>query len=486
MSSDTRVVVTGLGATTPVGGTVPQTWEAILAGRSGARPMEFDWVSQYELPVTFAAQIHTPPDQVLAKVETRRLDPSSQYALIAAREAWADAGSPEVEPERLASRSAPGSAASGRCSPVGHLAREGTPPGLPARRPHAHAQRPRRCNLARPRRARRRPHARQRLRLGRRGHGVCRAAHPQRPRRRRRRGWHRGAMHPMPIAGFAAMQALSTRNDDPAAASRPYDTDRDGFVLGEGAAIIVLESEEHAKARGARIYAELAGVGMSADAHHITAPEPEGAGASRAMLEAIATAGGTPADVVHINAHATSTPVGDVAEANAIRRAFGGPRRLDPGERDQVDDRSPARRGRGPEAIFTILALHHRSLRRRSTSTRPRPGDRARRRPRRAPARCPTATCSPGQLVRLRRAQRGAGLPQRLSPPRPAPNPVSPAFLRWRVSEGLTHLVQPAHGSPVTGIPEGFQLTIPRCAQERVDGGVQGRDIAAVQVHDIA
>ena len=100
--SATRVVVTGMGATTPVGGTVAESWDAILAGRSGARPLEFDWVAQYQLPVTFAAQLHTPPDQVLAKVETRRLDPSSQYALIAAREAWADAGSPDIDPERIA------------------------------------------------------------------------------------------------------------------------------------------------------------------------------------------------------------------------------------------------------------------------------------------------------------------------------------------------------------------------------------------------
>ena len=173
-------------------------------------------------------------------------------------------------------------------------------------------------------------------------------------------GGTEAAVHPMPIAGFAAMQALSTRNDDPAAASRPYDTARDGFVLGEGAAIIVLESEAHAKARGARIYAELAGVGMSADAHHITAPEPEGAGASRAMLEAIATAGGTTADVVHINAHATSTPVGDVAEANAIRRAFGALADSIPVSATKSMTGHLLGAAGAVEAIFTILALHHR------------------------------------------------------------------------------------------------------------------------------
>jgi 3-oxoacyl-[acyl-carrier-protein] synthase II len=173
-------------------------------------------------------------------------------------------------------------------------------------------------------------------------------------------GGTEAAMHPMPIAGFAAMQALSTRNDAPEQASRPYDTGRDGFVLGEGAAVIVMESEEHAKARGARIYAEVAGVGMSSDAYHIAAPDPEGAGAARAMRDAVDSAGLSPKDIVHINAHATSTPVGDIAESNAIRLAFG----------DDVDHMpvSATKSMTGHllgaagalEAIFTILAIHNR------------------------------------------------------------------------------------------------------------------------------
>ena len=360
-SSDTRVVVTGLGATTPVGGTVPQTWEAILAGRSGARQMEFDWVSQYELPVTFAALIHTPPEQVLAKVETRRLDPSSQYALIAAREAWADAGTPQVEPERLAV--AVGSGIGGVWTLLSQwdtLREKGPrrvyPLAVPMLMPNG-------------------PSAAISLELGARAgahtpvsacasgaEGMGYAVQLIRSGRADVvvAGGTEAAVHPMPIAGFAAMQALSTRNNDPSAASRPYDVDRDGFVLGEGAAIIVLESEEHARARGARIYAELAGVGMSADAHHITAPEPEGAGAARAMLEAVTSAGVSLRDVVHINAHATSTPVGDVAEANAIRRAFGDLADSIPVSATKSMTGHLLGAAGALEAVFTILALHHR------------------------------------------------------------------------------------------------------------------------------
>ena len=324
MSATQRIVVTGLGATTPIGETAPATWDALLAGVSGARTLTQDWVAQYELPVTFAASLKQDPVERLAKVETRRLDPFAQYAMIASREAWEDAGTPDVEPERLAVAIGTGiggvhsllaqydvlkekgprrvypltvpmlmpNAASGSVS-LDLGARAGAHTTVSACASGAEAM----------------GYAADMIREGRADVVVA--------------GGAEAAIHALPLAGFAAMQALSTRNDDPAHASRPYDVDRDGFVMGEGAAVIVLEKYEHAVARGARIYAEFASVGMSSDAHHITAPEPEGAGASRAMLEAVELAGLAASDIHHINAHATSTPVGDVAEVAAIRRAFG-------------------------------------------------------------------------------------------------------------------------------------------------------------------
>jgi 3-oxoacyl-[acyl-carrier-protein] synthase II len=358
---DRRVVVTGLGATTPVGGTVPETWEAILAGRSGARTMDFDWVSKYELPVTFAALIATAPIDVLTKVETRRLDPSSQYALIAAREAWADAGAPDVDPERLGAAIGSGIGGVWTLLDQWDVLKEKGPrrvyplavpmlmPNGPAAavsldlgaRAGAHAT-VSACASG----AESMGYAIDMIRTGRADVVVA--------------GGTEAAVHPLPISGFAAMQALSTRNDDPERASRPYDTGRDGFVLGEGAAVIVLESEEHARARGARIYAELASVGMSADAHHITAPEPNGSGASRAMLYAVERADLSPTDIIHINAHATSTPVGDVAEYNAIKRAFG----------DHTDNMSVTATksmtghllgaAGALEAVITIQSIYHR------------------------------------------------------------------------------------------------------------------------------
>ena len=360
-SPEQRIVVTGLGATTPVGGTATQTWEAILAGQSGVRVMPFDWVETYQLPVKIAATLKQSPLEVLTKVEVRRLDPGGQYALIAAREAWADASTPEVEPERLGV--AIGSGIGGVNTLLDQwdtLKEKGVrrvfPLAVPMLMPNgpaaavsldlgarAGAHTPvSACSSG----AEAIGYAVEMIRSGRADVVVA--------------GGTEAAMHPMPIAGFAAMQALSTRNDEPERASRPYDTGRDGFVLGEGAAVVVLETEAHAKARGARIYAEVCGVGMTSDAHHIAAPDPEGAGASRAMRTAVDTAGLTPKDIVHINAHATSTPVGDIAENNAIRRAFG----------DEVDHMpvSATKSMTGHllgaagalEMILTILAVHHR------------------------------------------------------------------------------------------------------------------------------
>jgi len=174
-------------------------------------------------------------------------------------------------------------------------------------------------------------------------------------------GGSEAAIHPLPIASFAAMQALSKRNDDPATASRPYDLTRDGFVLGEGGAAIVLETEEHALARGAKIYAELLGGAVTSDAYHITAPDPEGSAAARAMIAAVANAGYSLDDVAHINAHATSTPVGDIAEYKALLHVFGDRLHDIPVSATKASTGHLLGGAGGIEAIFTILALHDRT-----------------------------------------------------------------------------------------------------------------------------
>jgi len=360
-NSEQRIVVTGLGATTPVGGNVPETWEAVLAGTSGVSLMTFPWVETYQLPVKIAATIKQAPIDVMARVEIRRLDPSGQYALIAAREAWADAATPDVEPERLGV--VIGTGIGGVHTLLDQwdtLKEKGVrrvfPLAVPmlivngpaaavsielGARAGAHAP-VSACSSG----AEAIGYAVEMIRSGRADVVVA--------------GGTEAAMHPMPMAGFTAMQALSTRNDEPERASRPYDTGRDGFVLGEGAAVVVLETEAHARARGARIYAEVAGVGISSDAYHIAAPDPEGAGAARAMLDAVRGAGLSPSDIVHINAHATSTPVGDVAESKAIRRAFGDEADHMPVSATKSMTGHLLGAAGALETVFTILAVHHR------------------------------------------------------------------------------------------------------------------------------
>lgn len=316
------VVITGLGATTPVGGDVASTWDGLLAGRSGVRSLTEEWAS--ELPVQFAARVAVDPGDVLDRVEARKLDRTQQLALVAAREAWADAGTPGVDPERLGVSIATG--IGGALTLLGQwdIYRESgprrvSPHTIPMLMPNGPAavvglEISARAGVHTP--------------VSACASGAEAVAQGLTMIRSGRAdmvlvGGTEACIHPLPLAAFAAMRALSKRNDDPAAASRPWDTGRDGFVFGEGAAVLVIETAEHAKARGAKIYGEVAGAGITADGHHIAQPDPEGRGATRAMRMALADAGADPTDVVHINAHGTSTPQGDVAEALAIRTALG-------------------------------------------------------------------------------------------------------------------------------------------------------------------
>ncbi|MEL0147564.1 MAG: beta-ketoacyl-[acyl-carrier-protein] synthase family protein, partial [Actinomycetota bacterium] len=358
--STPEVVVTGLGMTTPVGGDVASSWSAILAGQSGVRPIDAEWIA--EQPSRIAGQLAVEPSEVLTKVETRRLDRSQQAAVIAAREAWQDAGAPAVEPERLGTVIGTGIGGVTSLLDAYDTLNER---GWSRVSPHM-------VTMIMPNG----PAAVVGLEIGARAgvhspvsacaSGAEAIANAARMIRDGRAdvvltGGTEAVICGITMAGFSAMRALSTRNDDPTAASRPYDTDRDGFVMGEGAGIVVLESRDHAKARGASIYGVYGGAGMTSDGHHIAQPDPEGAGAARAMTAALADAGVSAADVHHVNAHATSTPQGDIAEAVAIRRALGSDadQALVTGTKSMTGHLLG---GAGAiESIFTILALRDRT-----------------------------------------------------------------------------------------------------------------------------
>ena len=353
-----RVVVTGIGATTPLGGDAQSSWQALLEGKSGVATLEQEWVARHELPVTFAAQAKVPAAQVLTPQEAKRLDPSSQLALISGRQAWEDAGSPEVEPERLAVDFATGIGGVWTLLDAYDALNERgprrvLPMTVPMLMPNG-------------------PAAAIGMDLAARGGVRTAVSACASGNESIANGFHRvqrgeadvvvaggaeAAIHPLPIAAFAAMQALSKRNDNPSAASRPYDTDRDGFVMGEGAGALVLEDFESAKARGAKIYCEIVGGSVTSDAYHITAPDPEGSGAARAVIAALEQADAKATDVEHVNAHATSTPVGDIAEFTALKRVFGS--HID----NLVVTATKSATGHllggagAVEAIFTILAL---------------------------------------------------------------------------------------------------------------------------------
>lgn len=324
LSSLGDVVVTGLGATTPLGGDVASTWEGLLSGRSGVITLTEEWVERFELPVRIAARLATEPTDVLQRVEARRWDRCEQVAVIAAREAWEAAGAPEVEPERLAVVVGTGIGGALTLLQQDDLLESGgmrkvSPLTIPMLMPNG-------------------PAAYVGLEIGARGgvhapvsacaSGAEALAWAWRMLRAGEvdvvlAGGAEACITAIPLAGFAQMRAMSTSNDDPEGASRPFDTARNGFVLGEGAGMMVLERAEFAAARGATVHGRLAGTGTSSDAHHITAPDPGGAGAARAIAGALRTAGLDKSDVGHVNAHATATAVGDVAEAVAIRSSIG-------------------------------------------------------------------------------------------------------------------------------------------------------------------
>jgi 3-oxoacyl-[acyl-carrier-protein] synthase II len=358
-----RVFVTGLGATSPVGGDASSTWDALLEGRSGVRPLEQDWAAQ--LGTTIAAEVAVDPTEVLDRVKARRLDRSGQLALVAALEAWADSGlaaeDAGVDKERLGVAMASGiGGVQTLLTNYDNLTLKGprrvSPLAIPMLMPNSPA-----ANIGLAIGAQAGVHTPvsacasgneaialgiDMIRLGRADVVVV--------------GGTEAAVHPLPMAAFGQMMALSKRNDDPAAASRPWDRGRDGFVLGEGAAALVLESEEHARGRGARVYAEAAGAGITADSHDIAQPDPVGRGATRAMRMALREAHMEPDEVVHINAHATSTPQGDMAEAGAIKNA------LESAADHVVLTSTKSMTGHllgaagAVESVATVLALHHR------------------------------------------------------------------------------------------------------------------------------
>ncbi|MEU8609730.1 beta-ketoacyl-ACP synthase II [Actinoplanes sp. NPDC048791] len=322
--SNTDVVVTGLGATTPLGGDVASTWDAMLAGRSGVRALTQEWAAQ--LPVRIAAELAVDPSEVIERVKLRRLDRSEAIALIAAHQAWADAGLKDsgLDPERFAVSFGSGIGGAQTLLNQDDILeasgpRRVSPHTVPMLMPNG-------------------PAAWVGLELGAQAgvHSMASACATGAEAlslgldiiRSGRAdvvmaGGTEAVIHPLPIAGFASMRAMSTRNDEPEKASRPWDKGRDGFVLGEGAGALVLERADHAIARGATIYARLAGAGITSDGYDIVQPHPEGAGAIRAIRRAIEDAGLTKADIVHVNAHATSTPAGDMTEIAALLTAVG-------------------------------------------------------------------------------------------------------------------------------------------------------------------
>ncbi|MFI5911412.1 beta-ketoacyl-[acyl-carrier-protein] synthase family protein [Dactylosporangium sp. NPDC051541] len=320
------VVITGMGALSPLGGDVDTLWQGLLEGRSGVGRIDdlLPGDLAETMPVTIGARMAVSPDTLLTRVQARRMDRCEQSALVAAQQAWQHAGAPEVDGERLAVAIGTGIGGVNTLLAQDDLLEEKGPGKVspllvPMLMPNG-------------------PAAWVSIEFGARAGVYCpvsacaSGAEAIALGARLIRlgeadvviaGGSEAAITPLTLAGFAQARTLSKRNDDPQHASRPFDADRDGFVMGEGAGILILERADHAAARGATIYGRLAGVGVTSDAYHITGPDPSGSGQVRAIRRAVADAGLQPSDVAHVNCHATSTVVGDVGEAVAIQQALG-------------------------------------------------------------------------------------------------------------------------------------------------------------------
>ncbi|KXT57957.1 KasA/KasB family beta-ketoacyl-ACP synthase [Gordonia sp. PS3] len=319
------VVVTSMVATTSLGADLDTTWENLVAGKTGIRELTDDFVEQYKLPVSIGGRLVDDPTNEVTRIEARRMSYVERMSHVMSKRLWAQAGEPEVDPDRLgvvlgtgiggadslidADRALKDTGNYRKVSPLAvSMAMPNGPAAVAGLNIGARAgviTPVSACSSG----AEAIAHAWRHIVMGDADMIVC--------------GGVEGHIDAVPIAAFSMMRAMSTRNDDPASASRPFDSDRDGFVFGEAAAMLVLEREDHAKARGAHIHARLMGTGITSDGFHIVAPDPSGQGNTRAMARALQTAGLQKSDITHVNAHATSTPIGDTAESLGIQAAVG-------------------------------------------------------------------------------------------------------------------------------------------------------------------
>ncbi len=320
-----NVVVSAVAMTTALATDVESTWEKLLDGQSGIRKLEDPFVEQYDLPVRIGGHLLEDFDPELTRVELRRLSYLQKMSTVLGRRVWEKAGSPEIDTRRLMVSIGTGLGSAEELvfayddmrakgmKAVSPLAVQKYMPNSPAAA--VGLERHAKAGVITPVSAcasgsEAIAHAWRNIVLGEADIAIC--------------GGVESRIEAVPIAGFAQMRiVLSTTNDDPAGACRPFDKDRNGFVFGEAGALMIIESEEHAKARGANILGRLMGASITSDGFHMVAPDPNGEQAGHAMSRAIQLAGLAPSDIDHVNAHATGTTVGDVAEAKAIRNALG-------------------------------------------------------------------------------------------------------------------------------------------------------------------